>query len=127
VAREFQNLEEIRQILATGRFEELKGALENEFFDAKSEPWDLNSERGKLDLAKDVSSLANLHGGIIVVGAVTAPAETYQANEIQEIHPLPLFLAPTDRYSHVVEEWIIQCLRESSSDGTDGRQIPIEG
>jgi hypothetical protein len=86
VAREFQNLEEIRQILATGRFEELKGALENEFFDAKSEPWDLNSERGKLDLAKDVSSLANLHGGIIVVGAVTAPAETYQANEIQEIH-----------------------------------------
>jgi hypothetical protein len=106
VAREFQKPEEIRQILVSGRFEELKGTLENEFFDAKSEPWDLNSERGKLDLAKDVSSLANLHGGIIVVGATTAPAATYQANEIQEIHPLPISLTPTDRYYHVVQEWV---------------------
>jgi hypothetical protein len=102
----FQNLEEIQQILVSGRFEELTGTLENEFFDAKSEPWDLNLERGKLDLAKHVSSLANLHGGIIVVCAVTAPAATYQANEIQEIHPLPISLAPTDRYSHVVQEWV---------------------
>ena len=106
MAREFENLEEIQEILLSGRLEELKGTLENEFFDAKSKPWELDSERGKLDLAKDVSSLANLHGGIIIIGATTAPSATYQRNEIQEIHPLPISLAPTDRYAHVVREWI---------------------
>jgi hypothetical protein len=106
MAREFQNTEEIREILMTGNFEELKGTLENEFFEAKSEPWELDSERGKLDLAKDISSLANWRGGIIVIGATTAQATTYQRNEIQEIHPLPVALAPTDRYSHVIREWI---------------------
>ena len=65
MAREFENLEEIQGILSSGSFEELQGTLENEFFEAKAEPWDLNSERGKLDLAKDVSSLANWRGGII--------------------------------------------------------------
>jgi hypothetical protein len=99
-------LEEIRQILFGGRFDELKGTLETEFFEAKSEPWELNSERGKLDLAKDVSSLANWRGGIIVIGATSGKAATYQRNEIQEIHPLPISLAPTDRYTHVVGEWI---------------------
>jgi hypothetical protein len=106
VAREFQTPEEIRDILETGRFEEFKGALENEFFDAKSEPWDLDSERGKLDLAKDISSLANWRGGIIVIGATTAPAATYQRNEVQEIRPLPVSFTPTDRYQHIVAEWV---------------------
>ena len=64
MAREFENLEEIQEILLSGRLEELKGTLENEFFDAKSKPWELDSERGKLDLAKDVSSLANLHAEV---------------------------------------------------------------
>jgi predicted HTH transcriptional regulator len=106
VAREFEDLEEIQGILSSGSFEELKGTLENEFFEAKAEAWDLDSERGKLDLAKDVSSLANWRGGIIIIGATTAPSATYQRNEIQEIHPLQISLAPTDRYSHVVREWI---------------------
>lgn len=106
MAREIANISEIQEILARGAFNELEGALENEFFDAKSEPWDLNLERGKLDLAKDVSSFANWHGGIIVVGAAAAPAPTYQRNEIQEIHPLPAMLTPTDRYSHVIREWV---------------------
>ncbi len=106
MAREFDSIAEIQEILARGAFDDLKGALENEFFDAKAEPWDLNLERGKLDLAKDVSSFANWRGGIIVVGATSAPAATYQRNEVQEIRPLPAVLVPTDRYSHVVREWI---------------------
>ncbi len=68
--REFKNTAEILEILASGMFEKLVGTLENEFFDAKAEPSrDLDLDRGKLDLAKDVSSFANWRGGIIVVGA----------------------------------------------------------
>jgi hypothetical protein len=106
MAREFDSVAEILDILLRGAFDELKGGLENEFFDAKSEPWDLDQERGKLDLAKDITSLANWLGGVIVIGAATAPSATYQRNEIQEIHALPVTLVPTDRYAHVVREWI---------------------
>jgi hypothetical protein len=106
MVREFENVAGIQNILAHGAFDELTGALENEFFDVKSDPWDLNLERGKLDLAKDVSSFANWRGGIIVVGAASAPAATYQRNEVQEIRPLPAMLTPTDRYSHVIREWV---------------------
>jgi hypothetical protein len=120
MAREFESVAEIQGILARGAFDELKGSLENEFFDAKSDPWDLNLERGKLDLAKDVSSFANWHGGIIVVGASSAPAATYQRNEIQEIRPLPSMLTPTDRYSHVIREWVYPV-----PEGIDFRWYPV--
>ncbi len=106
MAREFQTIEEIQQILSRGAFQELIGALENEFFEAKSEPWDLETERGQLNMAKDISSLANLRGGVIVIGAVAHEADTYQRNEIQEIHPLPISLTPSDRYQHVLREWV---------------------
>lgn len=104
--REFKNAQEIRELLISGSFEELKGAFENEFFEAKSEPWDLDSERGKFELAKDLSSLANSRGGIVVVGAAPDAVLTSQRNLIKEIHPLPISLAPDDRYSHILSEWI---------------------
>jgi hypothetical protein len=63
--------------------------LENELFEAKPEPWDLNSERGKFELAKDVVSLENGRGGIIVVAASTSKSMTYQRTEINEIRRLP--------------------------------------
>jgi hypothetical protein len=92
MAREFQNIEEIQNILSRGAFDELKGTLENEFFEAKSEPWALSSPYGRLEMAKDISSLANLRGGLIVIGAIAEEADTYQRNEIRRIHPLPASL-----------------------------------
>jgi hypothetical protein len=106
MAREFESVEEIQEILARGAFDEFKGMLENELFEAKSEPWDLNSERGKFELAKDVSSLANWRGGIIVVAASTSKSMTYQRREINEIRRLPESFTPSDRYWDIVAEWI---------------------
>ncbi len=81
--------------------------LENEFFEAKSQLWALDSKDEQLSLAKDISSLANAHGGIIVVGLATGKAPTYQRNEVIEIRPLPESLRPNeDRYSNVIEEWV---------------------
>jgi len=106
MAREFENVAQIQEILTRGAFDELNGALENEFFEAKSEPWDLRSERGKFDLAKDVSSLANGHGGIILLGASTLPSPTYQRREIVEISRLPQARTPNEQYWQIVSEWI---------------------
>jgi hypothetical protein len=106
VAREFENVAQIQEILSRGEFDEFKGALENEFFEAKSEPWDLLSERGRFDLAKDVSSLANGHGGIIIVGASTSPSPTYQRREIVEVRRIPQAHTPNEQYWQIVGEWI---------------------
>jgi hypothetical protein len=106
MAREFENAAQIQEILTRGAFDELHGALENEFFEVKSEPWDLGSERGKFDLAKDVSSLANGHGGIILLGASTLPSPTYQRREIVKIPRLPQSHTPNEQYWHIVGEWI---------------------
>jgi len=104
--REFLSPDEIRDLLTEGRFDDLIGKLENEFFDAKAEPWDLDTESGKLDLAKDISSLANWRGGVIVVGATSREAPPFQRNEVRDVRGLPRRLAPTDRYSHLIREWI---------------------
>jgi hypothetical protein len=106
VVREFENVEQIQEILMRGAFEELRGALENEIFEAKSEPWDLSSERGKFDFAKDVSSLANGRGGIILLGASTLASPTFQRREIVKISRLPQSHAPNEQYWHVIADWI---------------------
>jgi hypothetical protein len=106
VAREFQDPNEIRDILLGGKFETLIGSLENEIFEAKAKPWDLETTLGKLSFAKDISSFANLRGGVIVIGVKPGPADTYQRNEVQAIHLLPISLTPTDRYAHILQEWI---------------------
>jgi hypothetical protein len=105
VAREFENVEQIQEILTRGAFDELKGALENEIFEAK-QPWDLSSERGRFDFAKDVSSLANANGGIILLGASTSPSPTYQRREVVEVPRLSQSLTPNEQYWHIVGEWI---------------------
>ncbi|HMD10272.1 MAG TPA: hypothetical protein VKH63_22250, partial [Candidatus Acidoferrum sp.] len=94
------------KILTRGAFDELKGALENEIFEAKTQPWDLSSERGRFDFAKDVSSLANANGGIILLGASTSPSPTYQRREIVEIPRLSQSHTPNEQYWHIVGEWI---------------------
>ena len=66
----FDNIDDIMKILSKGMFEDLVGALENEIFEAKGEPWNLNTELGKFEFAKDVTAMANWRGGVILVGVV---------------------------------------------------------
>jgi hypothetical protein len=58
-------------VIAAGYPAGLIGLAENDWLEAKSEPWNLDSDRGKIELAQDVARLANANGGVIVVGAAT--------------------------------------------------------
>ena len=49
----------------------LIGLDENEWLEAKSQPWNLDTDVGKVELAQDVARLANAKGGVIVIGAGT--------------------------------------------------------
>lgn len=59
----------IKFILESGEFGLFVGLLEDLHFEAKnSTPYDLSTEKGRYELAKDVSALANSDGGYIVIG-----------------------------------------------------------
>lgn len=59
----------IKSILESGNLEGFVGLLEDLHFEAKNcTPYDLGTEKGRYELAKDVSALANSEGGYIVIG-----------------------------------------------------------
>ena len=49
----------------------LIGLREGDWLEAKSQPWKLDSDFGKIELAQDVARFANGDGGVIVIGAAT--------------------------------------------------------
>jgi len=63
-------------VIDAGFPESLVGLPENEWFEAKSQAWDLSTDFGKLELARDVARFANApSGGLIIVGAATKKAD----------------------------------------------------
>lgn len=63
----FITLAEVAAILQSGDFTRLLGGLEDDHLECKSAPYNLDQEREKMELAKDVSALANADGGIILI------------------------------------------------------------
>jgi hypothetical protein len=59
-------------ILESGSFDGLIGVVEDGHVDFKSQPYKLDSEVGKFELAKDVAAFANgRYAGVIVIGVAT--------------------------------------------------------
>ena len=76
---------EVQKILSSGDFDEFIGALEDEQLEFKASPYQLDKDQGKMELAKDVSALANTAGGIIVIGVQTERNPTVQGDEAKKI------------------------------------------
>jgi hypothetical protein len=57
--------------IRAGYAEALVGARESAWLEAKSAPWDLTTEGGRIEASQDVARFANEAGGLIVVGATT--------------------------------------------------------
>ena len=55
--------EEVVTILESGNFDDLIGVVEDEYVEAKQEPYQLVDEHNKQELAKDISGMANSKGG----------------------------------------------------------------
>ncbi|HEY4266850.1 MAG TPA: hypothetical protein VGM94_01540 [Galbitalea sp.] len=66
-------------VIEAGYPEALIGLAENEWLEAKSQPWNLDADYGKIELAQDVASLANAAGGLIVLGARTRKVDGEEA------------------------------------------------
>ena len=69
--------EDVLSVLDSGEFEELCGAIESEAIEFKGAPYRFDSNKDKIELAKDISALANAGGGIIVMGVRTCATEAH--------------------------------------------------
>lgn len=111
-------------------FEALIGLPECVWLDAKETPYHLDSPKQKLELAKDVTALANASGGLILLGFDTIRHPTTAAEEISRVCPFSLSLVNPDRYSKVLATMVhpaphaVRIALFESGEG-DGRGIAV--
>jgi len=100
------SLGEVLKVLANGEFNFLIGAIESVVLDFKGSPYRLDSTRDKLELAKDVSALANFQGGLIVMGVKTTKVEGRQHELAEEIRGFEETLLHVEQYGDVIREYV---------------------
>ena len=99
-------IQEVSNVLENGDFENLKGAMESEVLEFKSAPYQLDTLKLKLELAKDVSALANVRGGIIVMGIKTCVQKDHPYEIVEEIRSFTNELIDIKQYENIIAEWI---------------------
>ena len=92
--------------LAAGDFGALIGTAESVWIDAKDRPYVLQSTKQKLELAKDVSAMANAVGGIVVLGFDTTRDATTSGERISAVKQFPVAMVNADQYRKIVHEYV---------------------
>ena len=100
------SIKELEKIISNGDFNSLIGKIENDFFDCKGQIYDLKKDHSKRELAKDISSFANLNGGYILIGPKTKKSKTHFGDEVVEISLLSQGLVDPNQYKNVIKDWI---------------------
>src|SRR5260370_41826673 len=100
------NAQKVLDKLAAGEFNALIGIAESVWLDAKECPYVLDTMKQKLEIAKDVSALANAVGGIIVLGFDTTRNPLTSGEHISEVRRFPICMVDPDRYRKIVHEYI---------------------
>jgi hypothetical protein len=100
------DLAEIKNVLEDKRFEDIIGEFENEWLECKVQPYDLSREDQKLELAKDITSLANAEGGILLLGYSTKRTEIHGEDQIYEVRGFPEERFRKSQYESVLATWV---------------------
>src|ERR1700693_126307 len=100
-------LAEIISILESGDFDRLIGGVENEHLECKREPYKLDQEIEKMELAKDISALANADGGVILIGVITEKDPTVAGDVIRRCGCFAEGFLDFDKYAKVIADWVI--------------------
>lgn len=80
-----------RDLLAAGHIRLLIGKPESAWLEVKKQPWDLSTDTGKAEAAKDLSALANARGGLLVIPAKTEGVSGRDVIASVKIFPLERF------------------------------------
>ncbi|MFZ2148254.1 MAG: ATP-binding protein [Sedimentisphaerales bacterium] len=100
------NIQQCLDVLESRDFNNLIGTIESEVLEFKGDLYQLDLEKEKLELAKDVSALANLSGGIILIGVGTSITEEHPHETIDRIRPFDESLINIMQYEDVIGSWI---------------------
>jgi hypothetical protein len=99
-------IQEILVRLREHRFDALIGHFESSQLECKRAPYRLSEDVEKLELAKDVSALANADGGIILIGWATEKDEVHREDRICGLSPVPVDLFNPAQYQGVLQQWL---------------------
>jgi hypothetical protein len=97
---------ELDKIVNKGRLNELIGKVENEYFECKSEIYDLKKIEDKIELVKDVSSFANLKGGFILIGLRTKRDRNCLGDVVEGFSCIDKNSVDLNQYYNVINDWI---------------------
>lgn len=98
---------ELEKIIKDGDFDSLIGKIENDFFDCKEGIYDLSKDSQKIELAKDISSFANLNGGYILIGPKTDDnRQTHLCGEIVGVSSFVQSLVDPNQYKNIIKNWV---------------------
>jgi hypothetical protein len=97
--------EEVTTILQSGDFNALLGAMEDHQLECKSSPYRLDEESEKFELAKDVSAMANVSGGVVLIGVRTRKDATLSADVVCDVSPFEESQTNIKQYLDVLREW----------------------
>lgn len=89
-------------ILAGGDFEPFVGEREDLELEFKRQPYQLDQEAEKFELAKDVAALANGAGGLLLIGVQTERREESPLDEAVRIRAFDRGLVDTARYEALI-------------------------
>ncbi|MBI5359396.1 MAG: putative DNA binding domain-containing protein [Planctomycetes bacterium] len=102
-----EDFNEIAEIVKNRDLEQFVGIRENEFFEAKGKnPYDLDNESGRFELAKDASAFANGKGGYIIIGLDHDHAPDEKTDIIKKLELLEREHFSINKYKGVLKEYI---------------------
>lgn len=97
--------EELRNALEAGELERVLGEFESDWLEAKRTLYRLSNDRECLEMVKDISAMANVAGGIIVLGYAAAKDEAHAVERIETLTPVVLEGFNAQRIRQIVDHW----------------------
>ena len=122
-------IENLEEIIKKGDFDALIGKSENFFFECKQEIYDAKNDSAKCELAKDISSFANLNGGYILIGPQTKKSESHFRDEVEKVKLFKQNLVDVGQYLNIAKDWVypeierLEIVWKPSSKDRDGGGI----
>jgi hypothetical protein len=106
------DIEAITNLLIDGSFDELIGVTEDGSIDFKREPYRLDTEAGKYELAKDAVAFANGPAqGLILMGVESQKAADSPYERAVRLRPIPRAMIDEERYRNIIRERSYPALR----------------
>ncbi|MFJ8787312.1 helix-turn-helix domain-containing protein [Streptomyces sp. NPDC102476] len=91
------------------------GTPESEWVDFKSVPpqgpYDLSTDKGKFELAKDVAAFSNAGGGLLVCGFKAKKKQTELYEVAEKVTPFDKRLVDSTRYKDIIAEYVRPLLK----------------